>query len=84
MSRAAFSQHFKRTYGRSPMDYLKQLRLHRAAELLSGSDLPIKVVTGRVGFESCSYFTRAFRAFSGLHPTEYRARARAGADPDRD
>ena len=64
------------------MDYLKTLRLRRAAELLSGSDLPIKVVTGRVGFESRSYFTRAFRAFSGLHPTEYRTRARDGLEPD--
>jgi AraC-like DNA-binding protein len=82
MSRAAFAEHFKRAYRRTPMDYLKTLRLRRAAELLSGSDLPVKVVTGRVGFESRSYFTRAFRAFSGLHPTEYRARARAGADLD--
>jgi AraC-like DNA-binding protein len=82
MSRATFAEHFKRTYGRTPMDYLKTLRLRRAADLLSGSDLPVKVVTGRVGFESRSYFTRAFRAFSGLHPTEYRARARAGADLD--
>jgi AraC-like DNA-binding protein len=82
MSRATFAEHFKRTYGRTPMDYLKALRLRRAAELLSGSDLPIKVVTGRVGFESRSYFTRAFRAYSGLHPTEYRHRARAGLQPD--
>lgn len=82
MSRATFAEHFKRTYGRTPMDYLKTLRLRRAAELLSGSDLPIKVVTGRVGFESRSYFTRAFRAFSGLHPTEYRTRARGGVELD--
>jgi AraC-like DNA-binding protein len=84
MSRAAFAEHFKRTYRRTPMDYLKTLRLRRAADLLSGSDLPVKVVTGRVGFESRSYFTRAFRAYSGLHPTEYRARARAGTEPDVD
>jgi AraC-like DNA-binding protein len=76
MSRAAFAEHFKKAFGRPAIEYLKEVRLRRAAELLAMTDLPIKVVAARVGFTSRSYFTRAFRAFSGVHPTEYRSSAK--------
>jgi AraC-like DNA-binding protein len=78
MSRAAFAGQFREAFGRPPMGYLKEMRLHRAAELLTMTDLTVKEVADRVGFESRSHFTRAFRAFSGLQPMEYRSAGAAG------
>lgn len=78
MSRAAFAGQFRRTFGRPPMEFLKEMRLNRAAELLSTTDLPVKVIADKVGFESRSHFTRAFKAFSGQQPMEYRTASGPG------
>jgi len=57
------------------MDFVKETRLHRAAELLKKSDLPIKTVAGRVGFSSRSHFSRAFTGYFGRSPVHYRQSA---------
>ena len=57
------------------MDFLKEIRLRRAANYLSTTDLPVKAVAGRVGFASRSYFSRAFKALHGIDPAGYRAEA---------
>ena len=73
MSRSAFADHFTSAFGQSPIEFLKQVRLYRAARLLEATNLPIKAVAKSVGYESRSYFSRAFRAVYGVDPTEYRA-----------
>lgn len=78
MSRASFASQFRKTFGRPPMEYLKEMRLNRAAELLATTDLPVKIIADRVGFESRSHFTRAFKAFAGLQPLEYRSSTASG------
>lgn len=84
MSRSAFAEHFTAAFGQSPIEFLKNVRLYRAARLLQVTDLPIKAVAKSVGYESRSYFSRAFRAVYGVDPTEYRAdqssQAAAGVD----
>jgi AraC-like DNA-binding protein len=72
MSRFPFVQSFTAAFGRSPMELLKQIRLHHAARLLTMTDLPVKVVAKSVGYESRSYFSRAFREKYGIDPTDYR------------
>ena len=72
MSRAAFAGHFKDTFGRSPIDYLREVRLCRAAKLLATTDMPVKAVAAQVGFTSRTYFSRAFKAFAGTSPADYR------------
>jgi transcriptional regulator GlxA family with amidase domain len=76
MSRATFAEHFRKAFGRTPMDHLKEVRLRRAARYLAATDLPVKTVAARVGFDSRSYFSRAFKAFAGIDPAGFRA------DPD--
>jgi AraC-like DNA-binding protein len=78
MSRAAFAERFRATFERSPMAFLRDLRLRRAARLLAGTDLPVKTVAGRVGFASRSHFSRAFKASFGADPAAYRAAAWQG------
>jgi AraC-like DNA-binding protein len=75
MSRSAFAAHFAETMKHPPIEYLKTLRLTRAATLLRHTDLPIKGVAARVGYSSRSSFTRAFIAHHGVAPHEFRALA---------
>ncbi len=72
MSRGVFSEHFKEAFGRTAIDCLKEIRLRRAAHLLTTTNLPIKSVAFKVGFESRSYFSRAFKDFSGVDPAGFR------------
>ena len=78
MSRAAFAEQFKQSFNRTAMDFLKEIRLRRAAQLLRGTDLPVKAVAARVGFDSRSHFSRAFKAFAGKDPASYRLEAADG------
>jgi AraC-like DNA-binding protein len=73
MSRGAFAERFKAAFGRTAIDCLKEIRLRRAAHLLTATDLPVKTIAYRVGFESRSYFSRAFKDFAGIDPAGFRA-----------
>lgn len=79
MSRSVFAAHFSDAMGQPPIEFLKALRLARAAQLLTGTDLPVKGVAMRVGYASRSSFTRAFIARHGVCPMAFRAAARAPA-----
>ena len=79
MSRSVFAARFADALAQPPIEYLKTLRLSRAAALLRGTDLPIKAVASRVGYSSRSSFTRAFIARRGLAPFEFRATAASSA-----
>ncbi|WP_425660575.1 AraC family transcriptional regulator [Roseobacter sp. EG26] len=76
MSRSAFAQRFSAAYGSGPMELLRDLRMRRAAMLLSKSDLPVKRIAELVGFSSRSAFTRTFEAKTGQSPRAYRAALR--------
>jgi len=84
MSRSAFAGHFAAEFGRGPMDLLKEVRLRRAAQLLRGTNTPVKALAGRVGYRSRSYFSRAFKDLFDVSPAEYRTAWRsAGAEGSR-
>lgn len=75
MSRSAFAATFKACFGRTPMAFLREVRLRRGAELLRDTDLTIERVAHRVGFASRSHFSRAFTEHFGHSPTEMRSGA---------
>jgi AraC-like DNA-binding protein len=83
MSRSLFAERFSETFERPPMDLLKQIRLHRAANLLRNTQLPIQIIAMTVGYASRSYFSRAFRAAYGTDPKAFRDEARAVATENR-
>ena len=72
MSRSAFAERFKSAFGRPAMDFLKELRLQRAAHLLRTSNRPIKSIADQVGFESRSHFSRSFTNYFDTSPAEFR------------
>jgi AraC-like DNA-binding protein len=63
---------FRRIYKRTPHQYLIQLRIARAKELLSSSDLSITEICAEVGFESLGSFSTLFSKTVGISPSAYR------------
>ncbi len=63
---------FKSVFHTTPYQYLLNIRLQRAAELLKSSNAPIHELTWRCGFENGSAFSRAFKSAYGVQPTVYR------------
>ncbi len=80
MSRSSFAEHFAAEFGRAPMDLLKEIRMRRAARLLVSTDDPVKLLAGRVGYASRSYFSRAFKDFYKMSPAEYRVNQASSED----
>jgi AraC-like DNA-binding protein len=72
MSRSTFARHFEQHFGRTPMDYLRDTRLRRGAQLLRTGGLSIDGIAGKVGFASRSHFSRAFQQQFGCSPSEFR------------
>lgn len=74
MSRSNFYRKIKALSGMSPNDYLKTLRMNKAAELIM-SGTRISEVSAQVGFTSSSYFAKCFKAQYGVLPKEYTGQA---------
>jgi len=74
MSRATFVRHFEKAFERTPMDYVRDVRLQHAGRLLDAGELSIDQVAGKVGYASRSHFSRAFDARFGVPPAEFRRR----------
>jgi AraC family transcriptional regulator, activator of mtrCDE len=79
MGRSTFAVEFLKTYRMTPMRFVTTTRLHRAAELLRCTTMPIKMVAGAVGFASRSHFSRAFRDVYGIGPLNFRATSQSSA-----
>ena len=67
-----FSMLFKKSFGVNFVDYLTELRIEAAKDLLRDPFLTTAEVAGRVGYESANYFARVFKKNTGLTPTEFR------------
>lgn len=78
LSSAYFSTLFKRTFGVNFLDYLTELRMEAAKDLLTDPLRSTAEVAGMVGYESANYFTRAFKKKVGMTPTDYRRAAAQG------
>lgn len=72
MSRSAFARRFRDAFGRSAMDFLKELRLQRAAHLLRTTRRPVKSIAEQVGFDSRSHFSQSFSDYFNIAPAEFR------------
>jgi len=72
LSPSHFARAFKRSEGMAPHDYLVRRRLHRALELLAGTDLSLSAIAYASGFCDHGHFTRRFRQHFGVTPSRYR------------
>lgn len=65
---------FRSMIGSTPIQYVKQLRIQKAAELLMSTDRKISDVGAECGFQEMSYFAKTFRALKGCTPADFRKR----------
>lgn len=72
VSYSNFRKLFKEYTGLSPATYQQELRLLRAKELLTTTELSIKEIAYRLNFESPDYFSAKFKAKMGCKPSEVR------------
>jgi AraC-like DNA-binding protein len=72
LSASEFSRSFKRHFGLSPHQYLRQIRIDAACELLATSEHSLSVVATRSGFYDQSHLTNTFVRTKGISPRLYR------------
>ncbi len=72
ISYSTFRKLFKEYTGISPAFYQQDLRLQRAKELLSSTDLSVKEIAYRLNFETPDYFSSRFKIKTGRKPSELR------------
>ncbi|MFD2215042.1 response regulator [Metabacillus endolithicus] len=72
MSSSYFSQCFKDIIGQTYTDYLREIRMERAKEYLRNSTKTIQWISEKVGYNDEKYFSRLFRDYVGVLPSEYR------------
>ena len=72
ISRSQLYRAFMAVLGKTPKEYLTSYRIRKACLLLKQSDLPVSEVAAQSGFESCSYFSKAFKKAIGTAPLQYR------------
>lgn len=76
MSTRTLNRHFRHATGKSPMQYLQQVRLDNARELLRNTNLSVAEIAYRVGYADTSYFSALFRRNLDMSPREYRSLVR--------
>jgi transcriptional regulator GlxA family with amidase domain len=71
LSPSAFAHLFRDVTGRSPYQFVKEMRLDRARELLVDGDLTVARISKEVGYASVSHFISEFRGRFAVTPRAY-------------
>ena len=71
------SRVFKQHIGMSLFQYINNVRIQKACQLLKRTELPVIDVAFSVGYNNVSFFNRYFKKITGSSPSEYRKRSRA-------
>ncbi|MNN09372.1 Bifunctional transcriptional activator/DNA repair enzyme AdaA [compost metagenome] len=66
---------FKKTTGRTPVEYIQMIRIEHAKELLICSQFSISEVGEKVGLHNTPYFITLFKKLTGVTPAHYRQAA---------
>lgn len=77
MSPSSFRRHFKEHTGKSPGEFIKELRMMVVARRLLVTDERISDIAYELGFKDQNYFSRTFKAVFGVSPSQYRKASRA-------
>jgi two-component system response regulator YesN len=67
-----FSKTFKNEHGKTFIDYLTDIRIQKAKELMEETNLSLKEICYEVGYKDPNYFSRVFKKVTGITPTDYR------------
>lgn len=72
MNYSLFSYVFKQYTGSNFVNYLKDIRMEKAKELLEKTELKVIEISQKIGYENEKHFMKTFKAAYGVSPTEYR------------
>jgi Transcriptional regulator containing an amidase domain and an AraC-type DNA-binding HTH domain len=72
MSRSVFFKKLKALTGMAPIEFIREMRIKRAAELMRKDEYNITQVSEMVGINDSRYFSKCFRRVYGMTPTEYK------------
>ena len=75
LSRSSLRMKFQAALGRTVDDEIRAARLERAKELITTTDLPLKLIALKSGFPHVQHLTNTFRRECGATPGEFRRRA---------
>jgi AraC family transcriptional regulator of adaptative response / methylphosphotriester-DNA alkyltransferase methyltransferase len=79
-SKFYFSRVFKEHIGKTPREYLLEMRIGKARELLLTTALTVTQICYEAGFTSLSNFYALFQASAGMSPKRYRHKNKVSAD----
>lgn len=72
ISRSYLVKLVRQETGMSPQEYLIAVRMRRAADLLTGSNDPIRLIAAECGYEDALAFSKVFKSNFGQNPSDYR------------
>jgi two-component system, response regulator YesN len=72
MSACYFSVIFKKETGITYINYLTNIRVEKAKDLLLNSDLKVYEVAYEVGYDNPTYFSTLFKKLTGISPFDYK------------
>lgn len=72
MNKNYICEMFKKKTGVSFLDYTTRIKMERAKKLLIESEARSYEISDKLGYKDSEYFSRLFKKYSGISPTEYR------------
>ena len=78
LSSGGFRRLFKQQMGKTPKEYILDIKLATAKRLLEESNRTVAEISEIIHFETTAYFCRFFKSKTGLTPSEYRKLCAAG------
>lgn len=72
ISESNLSKSFKKETGKSVLDYLTDVRITAAKNLLSNTNYKIYQISDMVGYKTSQYFSQVFLKATGIHPVQFR------------
>ena len=77
MSRTVFSNKLKSLTGLPPFDFIRDIKMKKAAQLLFSGEFMVKEVSSMIGISDTKHFSKIFKARYGMTPQEYKNRNKA-------
>ena len=71
VSKGYLSIIFKREYGQNFIDFINRTKIEHACLLLEKKELMVMEIAYRLGYENAYYFSKVFRKYMGMSPTDY-------------
>ncbi len=77
MSVRTFNRRFKNATGKTPLQYLQEIRIDMAKDLLQTSNLSVSEIAYKVGYQDMGHFSSLFKKLLSTTPSDYRTTVRA-------